>query len=220
MIRIRNLKKIYETDGISTNALNGINLEITKGEFVAIMGASGSGKTTLLNIIGGMDRPTSGEYFFDNVEIHNMSVNELHLFRKNNISFVFQSFELMKYYTVFENVEMPLIAKNIKKKLRKKIVDEVLEKVGIADLSGKFPSQISGGQKQRTAIARALASGNEIILADEPTGSLDRQTGKEIMEIFSSLNKIGKTIILITHDKNVASIADRIITISDGCLTL
>lgn len=216
MIKLENITKVYETQGVKTNALNGICLNIEDGEMIAIMGPSGSGKSTLLNIIGCMDSLTSGKYEYDQCEVSALKPGALNKFRKDHISFVFQNFALMKDYTIYENVELPLLTRNIAKKERKKIVNEKLELMGISELSKKFPTQISGGQQQRCAIARALAAGNDMILADEPTGALDSKTGNEIMEVFKMVNKMGKTVIIITHDKKVAKKCDRIIEIHDG----
>lgn len=216
MIELRNIVKIYDTEGVKTEALRGIDLKIDMGEYVAIMGASGSGKSTLLHILGGMDKATSGEYLYNNIRVNELKESKLHEFRKNNVSFIFQNFALMKYYTVFENVEMPLLSRGLSSKERKKIVREMLELVGIAELEKKLPIHISGGQQQRCAIARALASGNELILADEPTGALDSKTGQEIMEVFKKVREMGKTVVVITHDANVAEKADRIVRLEDG----
>ena len=216
MIKLKHVKKDYTEGGVITNALKDINLEVKDGEFVAIMGASGSGKSTLLHILGGMDKLTSGEYFYNDEAVHDMSMGRLNIFRRDHVSFVFQNAALMKYYTVAENIEMPLLSMNVGKKERKKIIEEKMEAVGIAHLAKKLPIHISGGEQTRTAIARALAGDNELLLADEPTGALDQTTGKEIMEVFKKVHEMGKTIILITHDPNVAAYADRIIRIEDG----
>lgn len=216
MIKLIHVKKDYTEGGVVTNALKDINLEVKDGEFVAIMGASGSGKSTLLHILGGMDKLTSGEYYYNDEAVHNMSMGRLNIFRRDHVSFVFQNAALMKYYTVAENIEMPLLSMNVGKKERKKIIEEKMEAVGIAHLAKKLPIHISGGEQTRTAIARALAGDNELLLADEPTGALDQTTGKEIMEVFKKVHEMGKTIILITHDPNVAAYADRIIRIEDG----
>lgn len=184
------------------------------------MGASGSGKSTLLHILGGMDKLTSGEYYYNDEAVHDMSMGRLNIFRRDHVSFVFQNAALMKYYTVAENIEMPLLSMNVGKKERKKIIEEKMEAVGIAHLAKKLPIHISGGEQTRTAIARALAGDNELLLADEPTGALDQTTGKEIMEVFKKVHEMGKTIILITHDPNVAAYADRIIRIEDGKLLI
>ena len=216
MIKLIHVKKDYTEGGVITNALKDINLEVKDGEFVAIMGASGSGKSTLLHILGGMDKLTSGEDFYNDEAVHDMSMGRLNIFRRDHVSFVFQNAALMKYYTVAENIEMPLLSMNVGKKERKKIIEEKMEAVGIAHLAKKLPIHISGGEQTRTAIARALAGDNELLLADEPTGALDQTTGKEIMEVFKKVHEMGKTIILITHDPNVAAYADRIIRIEDG----
>lgn len=216
MIKLIHVKKDYTEGGVVTNALKDINLEVKDGEFVAIMGASGSGKSTLLHILGGMDKLTSGEYYYNDEAVHDMSMGRLNIFRRDHVSFVFQNAALMKYYTVAENIEMPLLSMNVGKKERKKIIEEKIEAVGIAHLAKKLPIHISGGEQTRTAIARALAGDNELLLADEPTGALDQTTGKEIMEVFKKVHEMGKTIILITHDPNVAAYADRIIRIEDG----
>ena len=218
-IELKDITKEYRSDEIITPALKNISLKIGTGEFVAIMGASGSGKTTLLNIIGCMDVPTSGTYLLDNEDLGGAKEKRLSSIRGKKISFVFQNFALIGDYTVLENVEVPLIKQPLSKAERKKRVLSALELVGISNLAKKKPSNISGGhggQKQRVAIARAIVCGAETILADEPTGALDSKTGNEIMRVFSELNNMGKTVILITHDKNVASYAKRLITIQDG----
>lgn len=215
-IELKDITKEYRSDEIITPALKNISLKISTGEFVAIMGASGSGKTTLLNIIGCMDVPTSGTYLLDNEDLGVQRKKRLSSIRGKKISFVFQNFALIGDYTVSENVEVPLIKQPLSKAERKKRVLSALELVGISNLAKKKPSNISGGQKQRVAIARAIVCGAETILADEPTGALDSKTGNEIMRVFSELNNMGKTVILITHDKNVASYAKRLITIQDG----
>ncbi|MBD5137286.1 MAG: ABC transporter ATP-binding protein [Lachnospiraceae bacterium] len=217
MIELKNVSKIYKNGNECTKAADEINLVINEGEFIAIMGSSGSGKSTLLNIIGCMDEITSGEYFLNNIPIHGKKMQKLHKIRRENISFVFQNFALMNHYSVYENVEIPLIAQNIKKKERKRIIEEKLKLLGIDELKGKLPTQISGGQQQRCAIARALAADNNIILADEPTGALDKRTGLEIMDILISINRTQKkTVIIVTHDEKIAEKADRIIRIEDG----
>lgn len=216
MIKLENITKVYESQGVKTNALNGVCLEIEAGEMIAIMGPSGSGKSTLLNIIGGMDSLTSGKYEYNGCEVSALNAIRLNTFRKEHISFVFQNFALMKDYTVYENVELPLLTRNVAKKERKRIVNEKLELMGISELAKKFPTQISGGQQQRCAIARALAAGNDMILADEPTGALDSKTGDEIMEVLKQVNEMGKTVIIITHDRKVAKKCNRIIEIEDG----
>lgn len=216
IIELKQITKEYRSDAIVTPALTDIDLNIDKGEFVAIMGASGSGKTTLLNIIGCMDIPTAGTYLFDGTDLSLSNEAQLSSIRGKRIAFVFQHFALIDDYTVFENVEVPLMKQSGTKAERKKKVSAALKTVGISELARKKPIHISGGQKQRVAIARAIACGADIILADEPTGALDSKTGKEIMQLFSELNAAGKTIILITHDRQIASYANRLITIQDG----
>ena len=216
IIELKHIAKEYHSDAVVTPALSDIELNVEKGEFIAVMVASGSGKTTLLNIIGCMDVPTSGTYIFDEMDLGHEKEKNLSAIRGKRIAFVFQHFALIDEYTVFENVEVPLLKQALSKAERKKKVTSALKTVGITELSGKKPTHISGGQKQRVAIARAIACGAEVILADEPTGALDSKTGKEIMGIFSDLNATGKTVILITHDRQIASYAKRLITIQDG----
>lgn len=219
MITLRNVVKSYNIDNKNFNALDGIDLDIGETEMLAVMGPSGSGKSTLLNILGGMDSVTSGEYIFDGIEVNNLKASGLHKFRRDNVSFVFQQFALMDKYTIFENVELPLIPKHISKLKRKKIVMKQLERMGIADQANKYPTQLSGGQQQRCAIARALASDNRLILADEPTGALDSHNGQEMMNILKEINKEGKTVVVITHDERIASQCNRIVYIQDGKIT-
>lgn len=219
MIALTNIKKTYINDGVETEALNGVNLLVTKGEYVAIKGSSGSGKSTLLHIIGGMDEATSGSYLYNNIDVTKMNKTQLHEFRKNNVSFVFQNYALMKYYTVYENVELPLLALGVRKSQRKLMVDEYLELLGIKDISKKLPIHISGGQKQRCAIARALVANNNLLLADEPTGALDEKTTCELLEVFDSIKNENRTIIIVTHDEMVANRADRIVIIKDGIIS-
>ena len=217
MIQLNNVVKIYNKGTSSAvAALNGVTLTIGDGEFVSIMGPSGSGKSTLLHILGCMDTMTEGEYELDGIRVQDLKPEQLHKIRGSKISFVFQQFALMNTYTVFENVELPLMYQKVGKKERKRIVNEKLNQLGIADLSRKLPGKISGGQQQRTAIARALASGSSIILADEPTGALDQHTSQEVMEVLKEINEEGKTIIIVTHDPNIASRTKRCIQIVDG----
>ena len=216
MIELKNAKKDFGHGENCTHALQGIDLHINEGEFIAIVGTSGSGKSTLLHILGGMDKLTSGEYRFNDELISNYSFNKLQEFRKQYISFVFQNFALMNKYTVYENIEMPLLARRIKK--RKEIIMDCLDKLGITDLKDKCPTQLSGGQQQRAAIARALAADTPIVLADEPTGSLDNKNSNVIMNCFEEILRKGRTVIIITHDMNIASRCQRIIHIEDGII--
>ena len=216
MIRLENIMKTYTAGGAVTKALQGISLNIDDGDYLAIMGTSGCGKSTLLNILGGMDRPSGGSYFFDDIAVHEMSVKKLHVFRKQNISFVFQNFALLNRYTVFENIELPLIARGVGMTKRKKIVNDTMERLGISDLKNKLPIHISGGQQQRTALARAIVTENRLILADEPTGALDKNTSEEIMGVFDEINKSGRTLVIVTHDVNVAQHAKKTIHMEDG----
>ncbi len=216
MIQLENISKIYNFDDVTTTALNDVTLKIKKGEFVAIMGASGSGKSTLLNIIGCMDKPTSGEYNLDGEIVSDFNSKKLSQLRSSKITFVFQNFALMDKYTAFENIELPLLSRKVPLKNRKKVISEVSKQLGIESQLKKLPKQMSGGQQQRISLARALVSGADIILADEPTGALDRKTGFEFMEILKKLNKDGKTIIVVTHDEQVSNYAQRTINILDG----
>lgn len=207
---------LFTTEDVQTKALNNVSLEIKKGEFVAIMGPSGCGKSTLLNILGTLDSSTSGKYFFDGKEIDKMSESQLTSFRKGNIGFVFQNFNLIDELTVYENVELPLVYLNGKKSERKKKVMEVLERMNIAHRAGHFPQQLSGGQQQRVAIARAVVTDCPLILADEPTGNLDSTNGVEVMELLSELNKQGTTVVIVTHSQRDAKYAHRVIHLLDG----
>ena len=216
MIRLENVIKIYGEDYEKKIALNNICLEIKDGEFVAVTGPSGSGKLTLLNIIGCMDIPTKGRYYLDDTDITLKTKSQIEDIRKEKIGFVFQHFALMDYYTAYENIELPLIIKNIKRSERKRLVNEQLKLLGIEEVKDHIPSKMSGGQRQRVAIARALVSGCNILLADEPTGALDQATGREVMELLKEINKRGTTVIIVTHDINIANQTERIIEICDG----
>ncbi len=216
MIRIENLSMVFTTEDVQTRALNDVSLEIQKGEFVAVMGPSGCGKSTLLNILGTLDTPTSGKYFIDEHEITGMNENRLSDFRKKNIGFIFQSFNLIDELTVFENVELPLVYSSVRKPERTRKVTEALEQMNIAHRVGHFPQQLSGGQQQRVAIARAIVTHCPLILADEPTGNLDSTNGAEVMSQLQRLNKQGTTIVMVTHSERDAGYADRIIHLLDG----
>lgn len=218
MINIENLNKIYKTGSVEVHALKNVNIEIKHGEFIAIMGHSGSGKSTLMNIIGCLDRPTSGKYFLEGVEIDKQSADELSLIRNKKIGFVFQSFNLIPRTNILRNVELPMIYAKVSAKQRREKALELLEKVGLQDRVNHLPNELSGGQKQRVAIARALANNPPIILADEPTGNLDTNSSEEIMKIFRKLNNEGNSIIVVTHEHEVAKYADRIIVFKDGSI--
>ena len=218
MISIKNLNKIYKTGSVEVHALKNINLDINYGEFIAIMGHSGSGKSTLMNILGCLDRPTSGKYLLDGIEIDKQSADELSLIRNKKIGFVFQAFNLIPRTNILRNVELPMIYAKVKSGQRREKALELLEKVGLGDRITHLPNELSGGQKQRVAIARALANNPPIILADEPTGNLDTKSSEEIMNIFRTLNKEGNSIILVTHEPEIADNADRVIVFKDGSI--
>jgi putative ABC transport system ATP-binding protein len=201
---------------VQTKALNEVTLHVEQGEFVAIMGPSGCGKSTLLNILGTLDSPTSGSYFFEGKQVDKMNENQLTALRKNNLGFIFQSFNLIDELTVYENVELPLVYMGIKTAQRKEKVNKVLEKVNLLHRANHYPQQLSGGQQQRVAIARAVVTDCKLLLADEPTGNLDSVNGVEVMELLSELNRQGTTIIIVTHSQRDATYAHRIIRLLDG----
>ena len=223
LIELRNIRKVFKQGDLETEVLKGIDLKIEKGEFVAIMGPSGSGKSTLMYILGCLDRPTSGEYYLDGENVLGLSDDELSRIRGKYVGFVFQAFYLVPYLSVLDNVILPV--EYLDSRYRKELFKdkspeekgkEILERLGMAERINFKPDQLSGGQKQRTAIARALINSPEIILADEPTGQLDTESGRAVMEIFTELNREGRTIIVVTHDPAVASYAKRVIKIKDG----
>ena len=216
LIRLENLVKIYDTGAIRVMGLKKINLTIHRGEFVAIMGHSGSGKSTLMNILGCLDRPTLGHYYLDGIDTAALSPDELSAVRNKKIGFVFQSFNLISRTSALKNVELPMTYARIPKRKRTERAMELLECVGLEKRDGHMPNEMSGGQRQRVAIARALANEPPLILADEPTGNLDTAASIEIMEIFSELHKAGATVIVVTHEENIAAFTDRIIHFSDG----
>ncbi len=218
VIKTIDITKIYRIGSIKVNALRGINLEIERGQFVAIMGPSGSGKSTLMNIIGCLDTPTSGQYFLNNIDISKLNDNELAGIRNKEVGFVFQTFNLLSRTNIYGNVELPMIYSKDRIVNKKKKILEAIESVGLSDWIKHRPSELSGGEKQRVAIARALVNGPSIILADEPTGNLDSRTGEEIMLIFQKLNEQGKTIILVTHELNIAKHTHNIIYLRDGII--
>lgn len=216
MIKVNQLEKIYRTEDIETVALNAISFDIKEGEFVAMMGPSGCGKSTLLNIIGLLDDVDSGSYLFNGIEVAGFNERKRADLRKHNIGFVFQSFNLIDELTVFENVELPLIYTGVATSERKKIVDEVLDKIQIAHRRNHFPQQLSGGQQQRVAVARAVVNKPKLILADEPTGNLDSRNGNEVMQLLTDLNEKGTTIIMVTHSEHDARFTHRVINMLDG----
>lgn len=218
MIRGQGIFKTYKGELYETHALQDVSFHVAEGEFVAIMGESGSGKSTLLHIIGCMDRATEGSLYIEGVDTQKLKAKALDKLRKEKINFVFQHFALMEEYSIYENLESPLIARNIRKGKRKEIILEAVEKLGIQELVDKYPTQISGGQRQRVAIARAMITDTPLILADEPTGALDEENTRNVMALFEEMHKAGKTIVLITHDKKVAQYADRILVLRDGRL--
>ena len=216
LLEIKGLQKVYATENISVTALDRVNLSIEKGEFAAIMGPSGSGKSTLMNILGCLDRPTAGQYILAGEDISHKNDNELAEIRNQYIGFIFQSFNLLPRLTALENVCLPLVYRGVSAKQRLAKAKEALAAVGLADRMHHLPAELSGGQQQRAAIARVLAGNPPLILGDEPTGNLDSRSGQEVMELFQSLNKQGITIILVTHDEQIARQTKRIIRVRDG----
>ena len=216
MIKTQDLKKIYTTEEVETTSLENVNFEVNEGEFVAIVGPSGCGKTTLLNLLGLIDSPTDGKYYFLDQEVSRYSERQRANLRKAKIGFVFQSFNLIDELTIYENVELPLLYQGVPASERKKRVNEVLEKVEIIPRKNHFPQQISGGQQQRVAVARAVVGNPKLVLADEPTGNLDSTHGEEVMKLLSGLNEEGTTIIMVTHNPAYAEYGNRIIHLFDG----
>ena len=216
MIKLSNIQKSYKLGKNSLHVLKGINLEIKEGEMVAIMGSSGSGKSTLLNILGILDSQDSGTYFLDSQEIKNLDETKAANYRNKFLGFVFQSFNLISYKTAIQNVALPLQFQKINRKLRQKRAKEFLGMVGLAEWSTHHPNELSGGQKQRVAIARALVTQPRVLLADEPTGALDSKTSYELMELLQNINDSGETIIIVTHEEDIASMCKRIINLKDG----
>jgi putative ABC transport system ATP-binding protein len=216
MISLQNIEKVYRTSSIETLALNNVNLEVKRGEFLSIMGPSGCGKSTLLNIMGLLDIPNKGEVNIDQQTTTRLSDKQMAAFRNKKIGFIFQSYHLINDLKVLDNVELPLLYRSSSTKQRKELASEALGKVGLSNRIKHFPSQLSGGQKQRVAIARAIVGKPEIILADEPTGNLDSAMGNEVMEILMHLNKEGTTIVMVTHDETMAKKTHRLVRLFDG----
>ena len=216
MLTMRDLAKVYRTDTVETAALDGIDLDIAEGEFVAIMGPSGCGKSTLLNVIGMLDSPSSGSYVFNGQEVAGLPEGKLADVRKQNLGFIFQSFNLVDELTVRENVELALLYHNVSTSERRQRADAVMDKVGIGHRAKHRPSQLSGGQQQRVAVARALVGNPKLILADEPTGNLDTQHGEEVMKMLQALNREGSTIVMVTHSPGHADYAGRVVNMLDG----
>ena len=218
IIELIDVKKVYVSDGVPTEALRGTSLKVTKGEFIAVVGPSGSGKSTLLHLVGGLDRPTSGKVLIGGNDINKLSDDKLAELRNEKIGFVFQFYNLIPYLPVIKNVELPLIVKGVSSQERKERVLKLLEEVGLKDKAFTRPTRISGGEQQRVAIARALINNPEILLADEPTGNLDSKNSMMIAELFRKLNDKGRTIVMVTHNLEVASYAKRILYIRDGLI--
>ncbi len=218
IIRLKQVKKAYQTGEMHFEALKGINLVVNKGDYLAVVGPSGSGKSTLMNILGCLDLATSGEYRLDGELVNTLSSNQLADIRNKRIGFVFQAFNLLPYATAAENVEVPLLFAHVNSKERRKRVTELLARVGLADKMNNKPTEMSGGEMQRVAIARSLANEPEIILADEPTGNLDSKSGAAIVSMFDELHKAGKTILIITHDMSIAEHTERLVTMKDGLI--
>jgi putative ABC transport system ATP-binding protein len=218
MISIKDLHKSYSIGNSSLHVLKGINFEVEKGELVAIMGSSGSGKSTLLNILGMLDVADEGDYILDQVPIKNLNETKAAKYRNQFLGFVFQSFNLINYKTALENVSLPLYYQGIKRKERQEIAMDYLDKVGLKEWSTHLPSELSGGQKQRVAIARALASKPKVLLADEPTGALDSTTSYEVMDLIQKINEEGNTILVVTHEEDIAQMCKRIVRLRDGVI--
>jgi putative ABC transport system ATP-binding protein len=216
MIEIRGVKKVYRMGDEEVSALAGVDLFIARGDYAAVIGPSGSGKSSLMNILGGLDRPTEGSYSFEGEDVGRFDDDQLADFRSRRIGFVFQSFQLLPRLSALENVELPLVYAGMSRTERRRRATELLERVGLGSRIGHRPTQLSGGQQQRVAIARALANSPDLLLADEPTGALDQQTGQEVLALFEQLNKDGLTLVIVTHDGQVAARAKRRVAFLDG----
>jgi putative ABC transport system ATP-binding protein len=218
LIDLQKVEKAYRTGTVEFKALKGIDFQAKRGEYIAVVGPSGSGKSTLMNIVGCLDVPTAGEYYLEGHPVNKMTSNQLADVRNRMVGFVFQAFNLLPYATAYENVEVPLLFARTNGRNRRKRVIELLARVGLADKANNKPTEMSGGEMQRTAIARALANEPDIILADEPTGNLDSKSGGEIVKIFDELRELGKTVIIITHDMNIAKRTEKIVKLKDGLI--
>jgi len=220
LIELRNVKKIYRVGSVAIQALNGVDLTLEKGDICCVVGRSGSGKSTLLNVLAGLEGPTSGEIIVSRMHIERMTQSELILFRQKNVGFIFQSFNLMPYYTALENVALPLTFRGMSRKKRNKVARDMLDAVGLSTHLNHKPMQMSGGQQQRVGIARALVSDPAIVFADEPTGNLDSKTSDEVMRLITDIaRERGKTLIMVTHDANMAAFTDKAVHILDGKIT-
>ncbi len=216
VISLNKITKKYKMGSMEVMALANVSLQVEKGDFIAVLGPSGSGKSTMMNILGCLDKPSEGEYLFDNTPVHQFNRIQLAKVRNKKVGFVFQSYNLLPFATAYENIELPMLYARTPAKKRKERVEWLLENVGLSDRAAHRPAELSGGQRQRVAVARSLANDPDIILADEPTGNLDTKSGKEILSLFESLNRDGKTLIFVTHDEQLATHAKRIIHLLDG----